>query len=382
VRRCPRCVRRLLEPCTFQGHHLDLCPGCRGLWCEPSEWDRAQLGPFPGFAHLAQPDQAGLQPAEGPRPSSDVHLVGPSPLGCPNCKSPLTRLQVGGPDDDGPEPFEIDQCERCGGVWFDHGQWERLEAVRAWQSEEQQLDTPTTWGQWIFQFFLGVPIAFNVAPRRFPVVTVSLIVVCTLVYLAQAIAGPDAWQALALEPDRVWTPLGLLTLLTGIFMHANVLHLLGNMYFLYILGVNVEDVLGRWLYPLFYLVCGLVANIVYVLCFVHSGVPLVGASGAIAGVMAAYALLFPRARLTFMLLFWQFKVSPWLWMGIFLAIQLVGAVLDLDGKASGVAHVAHLGGFLAGLVIILPVRPALIRSNPLLSVLHTWHRPGAAKQAA
>jgi membrane associated rhomboid family serine protease len=352
------------------------------MWCEPSEWDRAQLGPFPGFAHLAPADQAGLQAAEAPRPSSDIHLVGPSPLACPNCKRPLTHLEVGSLDEDGPEPFEIDQCEQCGGVWFDNGQWERLEAVRAWQKEEKQLDSPTTWGEWTFQFFLGVPIAFNVAPRRFPVLTVGLIAVCTLVYIAQVIAGPDRWQGLALEPDRVWTPQGLLTLLSCTFMHANLLHLLGNMYFLYILGVSVEDVLGRWVYLPFYVACGLVANIVYVLCFLHSEVPLVGASGAIAGIMAAYALLFPRARLTFMLIFWQFKLSPWLWMGIFLAIQLLAAVLDFDGKASGVAHVAHLGGFLAGLAIILPARPALIRGNPLLSVLHTWRRPAAAKRAA
>ena len=384
VRRCPRCARRPLEPCSYQGHTLDLCPRCRGLWCEPSQWGRDQLGPFPGFARVGQPGQPGLRPAEGadaPKPAADIHPVGPSTLACPNCRSPLTKLQVSGPQDDGPEPFEIDQCGQCGGVWFDNGEWERLEAVRAWQGEEKQLDSPTTWGQWSLQFFLGLPTAFNVAPRRFPVMTVSLIALCALVFAVQVLVGPEAWQRLATEPDRVLTPLGLLTLLTGSFLHANLLHLLGNMYFLYVLGENVEDVLGRVRYLLFYLACGLVATVTYVLAFPHSGIPMVGASGAIAGVMAGYTLLFPRARLTFLLVFWQFKVSAWLWMAIFLGLQVLGAAVDLGGKGAGVAHFAHLGGFLAGLAFIYPARQALIRGNPLLSVLHTWHRPATAKAA-
>jgi membrane associated rhomboid family serine protease len=373
VRRCPRCLKTPLEPCLHEGRPVDLCPRCRGLWCEPSHWDREQLGPFPRFA------ADGRAPAA---PAPDVRYVGPSSLNCPGCRRPLADLEVGRRDGEGPEPFEIDQCEQCGGVWFDSDEWDALQAYRAWQEEEKQLDTPTTWGQWTFQFFLGVPLEFNVPPRRFPSVTVGLIVLCVLVFALQVAVGPQGWEPFALKPDRVLTPAGLLGLFTCMFLHGGVPHLLGNMYFLYLLGVHVEDVLGHVRYLVFYLACGVAAGLTYVAIFFTNDTGLVGASGAIAGVMAAYALLFPRARLTFMLIFWQWKVSPWVWMGIFLALQVIGAAVDLGGKSTGVAHFAHLGGFVAGLAIIYPLRRTLIAGHPLLRLLHTWRRPRALESKA
>jgi membrane associated rhomboid family serine protease len=107
-------------------------------------------------------------------------------------------------------------------------------------------------------------------------------------------------------------------------------------------------------------------------------VAVVGASGAIAGVMAAYLLLFRQARLTVMLLVFQFKVPALIWIGVWFGLQLGGALLDPTSAASGIAWMAHVGGFLAGLLIIWPMEESLLRQHPLLRVLRTYRPPPAA----
>jgi membrane associated rhomboid family serine protease len=371
-RRCPRCVRRILERSAHEGRTVDLCPRCGGLWCEPSNWDRETLGPPPGAG-------PGLQPARDPAAPARAALLGPDAdtkhpdvavtprqdLNCPACRTPLTSLQVGGP-----EGCEVNQCVRCGGVWLDSGEWEQLESLRTWQRTRPTLEGETTWGEWALQFFTGLPTEFNVPPRHFPVVTAGLIAACVLVYGLQVLVGPEAWLAFALRPRHIAEGRDLYTLVTDLFLHAGPLHLFFNMYFLYVLGDNVEDALGRLPYLLFYFGCGLLANMAQVLGNLGSDVPVVGASGAIAGVMAAYVVLYPQARLTFMLIFWQFKLAVWWWMLIWLGGQVLGAWIDLQGAKADVAFLAHLGGFVTGLAIIVSLRRRIIEGNPLLRVMH------------
>jgi membrane associated rhomboid family serine protease len=284
---------------------------------------------------------------------------------CPNCERPLTAIRVGDP-----EACELDQCDRCGGVWFDHGEWDHLEALQTIQAHQEELERPTTWGDWAFQFFLKFPVEFNVPPRRTPVVTLTMIALCFLTFLYQLAVSPGEWLDLATHANRIWRGEGLYALITSAFLHGSWLHLLGNMYFLYILGDNVEDALGPWRYALLYLGSAVASDFMYVAVFPESGIPLVGASGAVFGVMAAYLLLYPRAQLTIMVVFWQFKVTFLVWMGLYLVVQVVGAIQTLPGQSAGVAYWGHLGGFLAGLLFILPQRRALIRDHPLLRLLH------------
>jgi membrane associated rhomboid family serine protease len=187
--------------------------------------------------------------------------------------------------------------------------------------------------------------------------------------------GPDRWQVFATSATRIWRGEGLYTLITSSFLHGNFLHLLGNMYFLYILGDNVEDALGRWRYTLLYLGCAVASSFMHVAIFPKSDVPLVGASGAVFGVMAAYLLLYPTARLTMMFLFWQVKLPFWAWMGFYLVVQVLGATVTLPGQSVGIAYWGHLGGFLAGLLLIFPQRRALIQNHPLLRLLHRYRLP-------
>jgi membrane associated rhomboid family serine protease len=149
-----------------------------------------------------------------------------------------------------------------------------------------------------------------------------------------------------------------LTLLTSMFMHGGIAHLLGNMLFLWIFGDNIEDVLGSARYLVFYLICGLVASLSHVAATYALGgdpmTPSLGASGAISGVLGGYLLLFPLRRVTVILFRVLTQVPAWMAIGLWFVFQLVSAfgVLGSGSQVGGVAYGAHIGGFLAGLALI------------------------------
>lgn len=147
----------------------------------------------------------------------------------------------------------------------------------------------------------------------------------------------------------------VLPFFTSMFLHGGVLHLLGNMWSLYLFGDNVEDRLGHVRYLLFYLLCGLTAGITHLITNADSQIPTIGASGAISGVMGAYLLLFPRARILTLLPIFFFlqlaEVPAFLFLGLWFLMQIVSAGAS-SGQAGGVAWWAHIGGFLAGMVLL------------------------------
>ena len=143
--------------------------------------------------------------------------------------------------------------------------------------------------------------------------------------------------------------------LTSMFLHGGLFHLLGNMWSLFIFGDNVEDRLGHLRYLLFYLTCGLVAGVTHLMTNLRSPIPTIGASGAISGVMGAYFLLFPTARVLTLVpffFFFQFVELPaFLFLGIWFLIQILSAGVS-SGGAGGVAWWAHIGGFLGGMILV------------------------------
>lgn len=149
-----------------------------------------------------------------------------------------------------------------------------------------------------------------------------------------------------------------LGLFTSMFLHAGILHLAGNMLFLWVFGDNMEDQMGHLGFLLFYLASGIAAGLAQVAADPSSTIPTVGASGAIAGVMGGYLLMFPRARVDilviFIVFFRIFPVAAWLVLGAWLGIQIFSG-LGSDAGDGGVAYWAHAGGFAAGLVLALPV---------------------------
>ena len=217
------------------------------------------------------------------------------------------------------------------------------------------------------------------APRiTTPYITFFLIAVNTIVFLFQSMLGREAGQLFVyqfgLVPANVtgWlsgtvhvpADIVFLPILTSMFLHASWWHIIGNMWFLWIFGDNVEDHLGHFLYLVMYLGTGIAGSLLHMAFNLNSTIPSVGASGAIAGVMGAYFVLYPRARvLTLVPFFFVFFIwlPAWVWLGIwFIGQSLAGAAtaIAVNGSA-GVAVWAHVGGFVAGVLLIklLPARP-------------------------
>ena len=158
-------------------------------------------------------------------------------------------------------------------------------------------------------------------------------------------------------PGLQATPIPVyLTMITSMFMHGGFAHLGGNMLFLWIFGDNIENRLGHSRYFVFYIICGIIASLAHVMTSyffnMDLNIPSLGASGAISGVMGAYLVLFPRRKVNVLLLRFIMAVPAMLSLGIWILLQLVSGMGMLGGKSDGVAYAAHIGGFLAGMLLI------------------------------
>lgn len=211
-----------------------------------------------------------------------------------------------------------------------------------------------------------IPLGDNVPAERTPFITYSLIALNVLVFFWELVLGPGADRLIygwgAIPADVVaWRqePLVLLTLVTSMFLHGGWFHLIGNMLYLAIFGNNVEGIMGHKRYLVFYLLCGVVASLAQVFIAPTSTVPGIGASGAIAGILGAYLLSFPRAQVfvgIFLLFFLKVVALPavlvlgfWFIMQLFNGIAVIGA--SSEAITGGVAWWAHIGGFVVGLVL-------------------------------
>ncbi len=204
-----------------------------------------------------------------------------------------------------------------------------------------------------------IPIKVTQPSYSKPVVTVVLIVINLVVYVHEfwlEMADPYALNVFiahyALRP-AYFHPVDLIT---SMFLHGGWMHVLGNMLFLWVFGDNVEDILGHWKYLIFYLLCGLAAGVAQLLMDPTSRVPMLGASGAIAGVMGAYLAKFPRSRvvmLTWFLFIFTFDLPAWVMLIYWFALQLFGGYGSLTSATQGgTAFFAHVGGFIAGIGLI------------------------------
>ncbi|MBK6909599.1 MAG: rhomboid family intramembrane serine protease [bacterium] len=220
-----------------------------------------------------------------------------------------------------------------------------------------------------------IPIRDENPTRGTPIVTIGLIAINVVVFAFQFTMPPDAQQAFvfawgAIPRDIVggWDllpaiPLSWLTLWSSMFMHGGLMHLGGNMLYLWIFGNNIEDTLGHFKFLLFYLTGGLVAALSHIVFDPSSEIPMVGASGAISAVLGAYMLAYPKARVVVLL--WivyivRFITVPAILMlGIWFVMQLGGFANEMNRQGGGVAWLAHIGGFVSGVIMILlaGVRP-------------------------
>jgi membrane associated rhomboid family serine protease len=190
-------------------------------------------------------------------------------------------------------------------------------------------------------------------PRRSPVITTAIIFINALVFLLELNGGNTFVNQWSVIPADIVAGRDWITILTAMFMHAGWLHIIGNMVFLHAFGPEVEDAMGRARYLVFYLVSGLVASLAQIAAMTHSTVPNLGASGAIAGVMGAFIVTYPRDRIKILVFLWWFvrvtAIPAAVLIGVWFLIQLfsqVGAVAS--AQSGGVAYMAHVGGFIFG----------------------------------
>ena len=221
-----------------------------------------------------------------------------------------------------------------------------------------------------------IPIRDDQPRFSTPYITYFLVALNTLVFIYELAVGAQSHEALnamiyefGIVPDHIGAALNgeahfsvaaaFLPILTSMFLHGSWLHIIGNMWVLWIFGDNIEDYLGHFPYLIFYLVCGFAAAITHILLNAGSDVPTVGASGAIAGVMGGYFLLYPKSRvltLVPLIVFFTFWWLPaWIVLGYWFLLQFFSGTTSIaysSPSSGGVAFWAHVGGFVAGLILI------------------------------
>jgi membrane associated rhomboid family serine protease len=202
-----------------------------------------------------------------------------------------------------------------------------------------------------------LPIGDDNSHRRItPLVTWSLVLINVIVFLFELTLGEEFIYSWSFIPARfIQDPVGnFITLFTSMFMHAGWLHIGSNMLYLIIFGDNVEDLFGHFKFLVFYLMCGVIAMAAQFLAAPYVNIPNLGASGAIAGVLGAYLVLFPRRRVRVLLSWFVVPMPAIIVIGVWILLQLFsgfGSMSTSGASTGGVAYMAHIGGFIAGLIL-------------------------------
>jgi membrane associated rhomboid family serine protease/Zn-finger nucleic acid-binding protein len=333
MRACPQCSSYLV-PLVYEAVHLGHCHRCGGTWLDGGDGPDV-LGPA---ADPAQWDPSGAvtQRREGER----------------RCPVDGERLEVVGFAHGG-ESLEVDHCLRCHGLWLDRGEAKHLQSLVSRSHQEREDLEPGFW-MFLVQAVSGTPIEVWNPVRRKPWVTYGLIAALCVIYGYElSFLGDDEGLRRLIEAFG-YTPAHVLTqpwtLVTYALLHGGLLHLLGNAYFLYVFGDNIEDTLGRRVMLSLFIVTASLGALAQNLVSLY--VPVVGASGAVAGLMGAYVVLFPHVKVYVVLMMARIKMRVLWYMGIWVALQFLIA-LQQD---SPVAWMVHLGGFAAGALLAWPLR--------------------------
>ena len=340
---CPACSLHALVPVHLRSdrpHHwrqtpqpvaggmtLDTCPVCFGVWLDAGEIDA--LGD-------AEIDPAFLKT-----------LVGQSANRmCPRGHGFMMEHLL-----PGLLRTPIDRCPRCKGLWLDGYERHALARSSTREGQEDQAVQLARRGLiWAAQLLTHLPIEVENPARGTPWAVYSLCALLVGMYIlsVEGVLFAREWAMVAGQVVR--EPIHAYTLFTHAFFHADWFHLLGNLYFLYVFGDNVEHLFGRRRFLLLFVGGALVGGVLQLLLSRATAAPVIGASGAIAGVTAAYLWIFPRARLlqTIPFIYIQVKIPAWVYLGVWIGFQ---AVMAFFSDAIQFAWFSHLGGFLHGLVL-------------------------------
>lgn len=349
---CPRCSYPLVHEPQSSVDHCHRCGGTlvdtraidsyTGPWANPSIW-REKLG----------------------------HATIGQKLQCGNCPGQMTGFQV----PFGGRSVVVDHCDTCGSLWLDVGEGEKLSSIvqaadqagtfsapsSSWTAPvdedlayQQTHTAPPGVGTYVFQVFTGMPIEVWNPVRNVPYVTRGLVVGLVFIFALQLmymLPMPDEatklefLKQIGLSPEHVLRGERIWGLLSYMLLHGGVYHLVSNLYFLWLFGDNVEDRLGPANFLVLFVTAGFLGGVLEVIFTGNPGIPVVGASGSIAGLMAAYMVLFPKIRLWVVWFFVRWRVPVFVYLGFWIVLQIVG----MSFGVGQVAWMAHIGGFLAGL---------------------------------
>ncbi len=216
-----------------------------------------------------------------------------------------------------------------------------------------------------------IPLKDNIPAKNFPYVNIGLILINSAFFIYEMSYGPELDQLIftlgfiparfiAQQGETLLNPAGFLPVFSSMFLHANLVHLISNMWMLWIFGDNVEDCMGHGRYLLFFLLCGIASVFAQTISNPQSAIPMVGASGAISGVLGAYIITYPKARILtlvpIVILFYIIELPAYFFLGFWFLIQLIqGSLYSLNSEqmaGGGVAWWAHVGGFAAGVMLL------------------------------
>jgi membrane associated rhomboid family serine protease/Zn-finger nucleic acid-binding protein len=361
---CPNC-QKPLHPFNYHSIIIDLCAQCGGLWFDPQELP-AYIETFRKI-HEFPP----LALSEATQKAHNIYTLAEQHKKCPRCLLPMTKFNYAYNSN-----VFLDRCSICQGIWTDRD--EIVKAVRFNQGNslinklaeamakeqkdfQQQLDTMEAFASvssrvpliLLFMPKIILPLTDDNPRINVPWVTLILIGLNISIFWTQLLFLPiETWPALyqrfGLIPSQFMAGDVNITLFTAFFLHGGLFHLLGNMFFLWLFGDNVEDRFGPVKFLLFYLACGLAANCGHIYFHQTSTVPLIGASGAVSGIMGAYLVLFPKIKIKTLLFFKVIDIPAIVFLIGWLGLQFFNSWLAHLTHQASIAWWAHIGGFIFG----------------------------------
>lgn len=349
--KCPSCSNRLQQVRT-KSATVDVCPSCKGIWFDAGE--------LPDFAKtLAESEEISPQKTKlfTRREVRTLYDVKEKDKICPKCSKKLHRFNYSYDSN-----VFLDKCPGCEGIWTDGGEIKEIarylkddpktmEVARAIaetfaESQEDALGAEKA-GFWFLPRAI-VPLSDDTPRERFPVVTVSIIAVSTLIFIMQLLIDPGRLaEMLDFIPDDVFT----IDLAASMFSQGGAINFIWNMLFLWLFGDNVEDRLGRFWYFIFFIACGLFASLLCTIFTSNLSVSAMGISGAVSGVMGAYFVFYPAANVRIFAVYDVIEVPAVVCLGLWFLFQILSPFLFKSSAAVNSLCFAYVGGFVLGAVV-------------------------------
>jgi membrane associated rhomboid family serine protease/Zn-finger nucleic acid-binding protein len=348
---CPICKKPFVS-ISIHGIEIDSCTGCFGIWFEKNE--------LPEFLEKLENGELSGGPKEVSTLSPATENRKRERSFCPKFNQLVSPLTVGNSD------ITVLRCANCRGIWVEPSQ---IKSLRDWYknakvSERLSIHAlPREPALNVVDRAPALKAIFNLVEaevdrKNFPAITVFIILVNILLFIWSYFYPHKAWMFWNIPESISKFPfVYTYTLLSSMFMHGGIFHLIFNMYFLWIFGNNIEDRIGPAKYVVFYLSCGIFAGLIHTFLTGHPELPTLGASGAVSGIMGGYLYLYPRAKLTFhTLIIWRplkFRLPVWFYLGVwFFGSQIIYAALAIPGTA----WYAHIAGFIFGFGVMFGMR--------------------------